>query len=152
MIPSLMFQGVSKRYIIGTHRESFREKVSHPFDFMLKRKGTNTGQRYLFAIKDVSFEVYQGEVLGIIGSNGAGKTTTLKLLSKVTQPTFGKITTRGRIASLIELGAGFHPELTGRENIYLNGTIMGLSRSEINKKFDQIVAFAELEVIPRHTN
>ena len=86
-----------------------------------------------------------GEVLGVIGSNGAGKTTTLKLLSKVTQPTTGKIVTRGRISSLIELGAGFHPDLTGRENIYLNGTIMGLSKSEISKKYNQIVAFAELE-------
>jgi lipopolysaccharide transport system ATP-binding protein len=98
-----------------------------------------------YALKDVSFELKIGERLGIIGSNGAGKSTLLKILSRITEPTQGKITIRGRVSSLLEVGTGFHPELTGRENIYLNGAILGMPRSEIRKKFDEIVAFAEVE-------
>ncbi|MBT8605263.1 ABC transporter ATP-binding protein [Polynucleobacter paneuropaeus] len=98
-----------------------------------------------YALKDVSFELKMGERLGIIGSNGAGKSTLLKILSRITEPTQGKITIRGRVSSLLEVGTGFHPELTGRENIYLNGAILGMPRSEIRKKFDEIVAFAEVE-------
>jgi lipopolysaccharide transport system ATP-binding protein len=98
-----------------------------------------------WALKDVSFSVQEGEAVGIIGRNGAGKSTLLKILSQITPPTKGYITMRGRVASLLEVGTGFHPELTGRENIFLNGAILGMSKAEIKKKFDEIVNFAEVE-------
>jgi len=111
----------------------------------LKRGVGQRSEEEFWALKDVSFEVKRGEVVGIIGRNGAGKSTLLKILSRITEPTEGRVTLRGRVASLLEVGTGFHPELTGRENIFLNGAILGMSKVEIKKKFDEIVAFAEVE-------
>ena len=104
-----------------------------------------------WALKDVSFEMKRGEVLGIIGSNGAGKWTLLKILSRITEPSEGRVSIHGRVASLLEVGTGFHPELSGRENIYLNGAILGMTRAEIRRKFDEIVAFAGSRTFPRHS-
>src|SRR4029077_8846222 len=99
----------------------------------------------LWAVKDVSFDVRPGEVIGVVGGNGAGKSTLLKLMSRITSPSAGEILLRGRVGSLLEVGTGFHPELTGRENVYLNGSILGMTRREIERKFDEIIAFAEVE-------
>lgn len=111
---------------------------------LFKKNGSHEDNT-IWALKDVSFDVKEGEVVGIIGCNGAGKTTLLKILSRVTEPTEGQVKLKGRVASLLEVGTGFHPELTGRENIFLNGSILGMRKEEIKKKFDEIVAFAEIE-------
>jgi len=137
MQPAIQFQNVSKQYRIGQAPLSLRS--------WLRGKKQNQGQSFHWALRDVSFSLQPGEALGIIGPNGAGKTTTLKLLSKVTYPTSGLININGRFSALIELGAGFHPELTGRENIFLNGTILGMKRSDIKARFDEIVDFAGIE-------
>src|SRR5204863_4338882 len=110
-----------------------------------RESGGHTTDRDIWALRDVSFEVPRGEVLGIVGRNGAGKSTLLKILSRITEPTEGRAQIRGRVASLLEVGVGFHPELTGRENIFLNGAILGMARAEIRRNFDEIVAFADIE-------
>ncbi len=137
----VIFDNVSKRFFLGTFG-TLRGTLAAIGSM---RKGNGNMPWTLWAVKDVSFRAHPGDSIGLIGPNGAGKTTTLKLLSNVTPPTKGTVKVVGRRASLIELGAGFHPELTGRENIYLNGTILGLRRKEIEKKLDAIVAFSELE-------
>ena len=109
------------------------------------RKGSGERPEEFWALKDVSFEIKQGDRVGIIGRNGAGKSTLLKVLSRITELTKGRISIKGRVASLLEVGTGFHPKLTGRENIYLNGVILGMEREEIKRKFDEIVAFAGVE-------
>lgn len=138
---TIEFEHISKRYRLGT-LGTLRGAVS-----ALLSRGDNSsdGQRVMWALRDVTFQAAPGESLGLIGPNGAGKTTALKLLSNITKPTAGRIAVHGRVSSLIELGAGFHPELTGLENIYLNGAILGLKRHEIRRKLDAIVAFSELE-------
>ena len=153
-------ENLSKRYLVG-HQSEQRERYTALRDVMMRgfkgfvRKTVDftCGREIIqgdkieefWALKDVNLEVKEGEVLGIIGRNGAGKTTLLKILSRITEPTAGRITLRGRVASLLEVGTGFHPELTGRENIYLNGAILGMSRAEIRRRFDKIVAFADVE-------
>jgi len=152
---AIKVEGLSKRYRIGAQqlatrnlREKLNEMALAPFravKHLAGRNGHKPKSETFWALKDVSFEVKRGEVVGIIGRNGAGKSTLLKILSRITEPTEGYADISGRIASLLEVGTGFHPELTGRENIYLNGSILGMKRAEINKKFDEIVAFAEIE-------
>lgn len=137
---TIVFDDVSKRYRLGA-LGSLRSTVAA----LSSRGREENGARDFWALKDVSFRVKPGESLGLIGPNGAGKTTTLKLLSNITRPTSGRIEIGGRMSSLIELGAGFHPELSGRDNIFLNGAILGLSRREIQRKLDEIIAFSELE-------
>jgi lipopolysaccharide transport system ATP-binding protein len=147
--PMIEIEHISKRYRIGANKEpylSLRDEIAKIASRL--RPGKNhhgQSETDFWALSDVSFSVQEGEAVGIIGRNGAGKSTLLKILSQITPPTKGKITVRGRVASLLEVGTGFHPELTGRENVFLNGAILGMSREEIRRKFDEIVAFAEVE-------
>src|SRR4051812_13058754 len=152
-------EGLGKRYELGhaADRERYialRDVLARGARGILRRTADMLRGRAVipgdtveefWALRDVSFEVRRGEALGIIGRNGAGKSTLLKILSRITEPTAGRVTIKGRVASLLEVGTGFHPELTGRENIFLNGAILGMTRAEIRRKFDEIVAFAEVE-------
>ncbi len=162
LAPVISVESLSKRYLVGHRAERGRRYGYTALRDVIGQEIRNAARKALdvvrgrqvvqgnaveefWALKDVSFEVQQGEVLGIIGRNGAGKSTLLKILSRITEPTSGRVTLRGRVASLLEVGTGFHPELSGRENIYLNGAILGMRRAEIRKKFDEIVAFAEVD-------
>ena len=152
---AIRVEDLSKRYRIGTRGAGYRtirESLTDVFALPFRRFRGNTqsvvrdsNSDHIWALEDVCFEVKQGEVVGIIGRNGAGKSTLLKLLSRITKPTRGRAEIRGRVGSLLEVGTGFHPELTGRENIYLNGAILGMRKAEITQRFDEIVAFAEVE-------
>jgi len=155
---AIKVENLSKKYIIQHEKKSanyetlsesliqggksIANRIIHPFS---QSKNVKQTQEEFWALKDINFEINQGDKVGIIGRNGAGKSTLLKVLSRITEPTSGKIHINGRIASLLEVGTGFHPELTGRENIFLNGAILGMSRQEIKLKFDEIVAFSEVE-------
>jgi lipopolysaccharide transport system ATP-binding protein len=148
-------ENISKKYIIGHHKKdrhaTLRDAISNGIKNLFSRKSTiqefddSTVKEEFWALKDVSFEIKQGDRVGIIGLNGAGKSTLLKILSRITKPTSGRISIKGRVSSLLEVGTGFHPELTGRENIYLNGAVLGMSKRYIKSKFDEIVAFADVE-------
>ncbi|HEU4768361.1 MAG TPA: ABC transporter ATP-binding protein [Pyrinomonadaceae bacterium] len=149
MRPIIKVEGLSKLYYLGgsgaaysTLRETVMDVARKPLRYL---RGGNNNSQQLWALKDVGFEVTPGDVVGIIGRNGAGKSTLLKVLSRIVEPTTGRVELYGRVASLLEVGTGFHPELTGRENIFLNGSILGMTRREIETKFDEIVAFAEVE-------
>src|SRR5438445_12978178 len=151
---AIRVRGLSKQFQIGrlkrpykTLRESLVDaiKVPHRLIQRLQSESQNSRPATIWALKDLTFDVEVGEVVGIIGRNGAGKSTLLKILSKITEPTEGYAEIRGRVGSLLEVGTGFHTELTGRENVYLNGAILGMKRDEIRSKFDEIVAFAEVE-------
>jgi lipopolysaccharide transport system ATP-binding protein len=162
-ITAIRIEKLSKQYRIGQRerykalRDVLAGAMSAPFRFVASSVGerrsangalpTATGARdnFIWALKDISFDLKQGEVVGIIGPNGSGKTTLLKIISRITEPTKGYAEIRGRVGALLEVGTGFHPELTGRENVYLNGAILGMKRAEIERKFDEIVAFAEVE-------
>lgn len=145
MKPVIRFSNVSKRYNLGLTRASLPSVVSQWARQALRRDKSSADRKYHWALRDVSFDLEKGQSLALVGPNGAGKSTILKLLAKITNPTSGEVEVRGQLSALIELGAGFHPDLTGRENIFLNGTILGLTYREIQKRYDEIVAFSEIE-------
>ena len=140
-------ENISKRYRLGTQEKykALRDVIANSFAAPFRRNGSATEDSHIWALDDVSFEIKPGQVVGIIGHNGGGKSTLLKILSRITKPTRGCAEINGRVGALLEVGTGFHAELTGRENIYLNGAILGMAKAEIDRKFDEIVAFAEVE-------
>src|SRR5438034_8322662 len=146
----LSVERVWKRYRLGAFRggvtrsRRLARELSSTFERWKERRGSSTSDRHVWALVDASFSVHRGEAVGVIGPNGSGKSTALKLISRITQPWSGTVRTRGRIGSLIEIRSGIHPELTGRENIYLYGAILGLRRREIRSRFDAMVEFAEI--------
>lgn len=146
MDSTIIFEGVSKKFSRGYISDSLRDAIAAPFKRLFSRNESEQSKqnKEFWALKDVSFEVKPGEALGIIGPNGSGKSTTLKLLARILRPDGGKIEARGRVGALIELAAGFHPDLTGRENVFLNAAILGMTKKEIAKKYEQIVDFSEL--------
>jgi len=140
------FNSVSKKYKLGFKKDALRDALPYFFKNLVKRQPKHLDHpEYLWALKDVSFRVKKGEFFGIIGPNGSGKSTILKIISRITKSTQGSVSINGKVGALIEIGAGFHPDLTGRENIYLNGSVLGLKRKEIQDKFDKIVEFSELK-------
>ncbi len=152
----IRIENLGKKYVLGHQNQgnytTLRDKITDGAKSLKRTLGSSFGSSIpqpasaeFWALKDLSFEIKQGERVGFIGRNGAGKSTLLKILSRITEPTIGRIAIKGRVASLLEVGTGFHQELTGRENIYLNGAIMGMSKTEIKRKFDEIVAFAEVD-------
>jgi lipopolysaccharide transport system ATP-binding protein len=150
--PIIQVVDLGKAYRLGQEdlqhamlRDALLNVIKAPIRRWKEMREPLNAEDQFWALRNVSFDVHQGEVVGIIGRNGAGKSTLLKILSRITEPTEGRVTLRGRVASLLEVGTGFHPELTGRENVYLNGAILGMTRLEIERKFDEIVAFAEIE-------
>jgi len=148
--PVIHVEQLSKQYVIGAHRQgdqglrhALERTIRSPLAWFKGRR--RTASETFWALRDVNLQVERGEVVGVIGHNGAGKSTLLKILSRITEPTSGRVRLRGRVASLLEVGTGFHPELTGRENVFLNGAILGMSRAEIARKFDEIAAFADID-------
>ena len=140
-------ENISKRYRLGTQEKykALRDVIANAVSAPFRRNGSATEDSHIWALDDISFEVKHGQVIGVIGHNGGGKSTLLKILSRITKPTRGYAEIDGRVGALLEVGTGFHAELTGRENIYLNGAILGMAKAEIDRKFDEIVAFAEVE-------
>ena len=155
MRPVITIENLSKKYRLGqTHTDLLSERIGNSLKALTRKFGignpienrkTLPSDNEIWALKNVTMEIAEGEVVGIIGSNGAGKSTLLKILSRITEPTIGRVTYEGRVGSLLEVGTGFHQELTGRENIYLNGAILGMTKAEINRKYDEIVSFSEIE-------